>query len=563
MPPIDIKTPGIYIAEKNAFPNSVVEVASAVPAFVGYTETAADGAASLRGKPWKINSLVDYTRYFGGLPKPRLRIEAVATGATEPVPDMAQARGQVRDFEQDGRRYRLTREAGRAGGRFLLPMAIRHFFENGGGSCYVVSVGGFDEDIKPGDAASGLIGGLTPLRDEPEPTLLAIPDAVLLPSAECAAVQQAMLAYCGQEGANRFALLDVWGGERAPNDAAGDCIAQFRRDLGPDCRDRGAAYYPWLHTTLVQANELDQGVFENGGTLAALLKPALALPDKPDVRSDDKTRRLIELIDDLGRSDVALSAKITRITPVGSVPPPLVLPMPFPPPTEPAQIVGYLTDYKRAAQQAALAASPLYQRLMDEARALLNLVPPSAAMAGVIAMIDTTRGVWKAPANVSLRGVLAPAVELNRPQQDDLNVSPSGVSVNAIRSFVGRGVLVWGARTLDGNSLDWRYISVRRTVLMIEASCRLALRAYVFEPNDANTWTTLRSMLTNYLNTLWKRGGLAGAKPDDAFAVQCGLGQTMSAQDLLDGRLRVTMQLALVRPAEFIVIRFEQQQTTA
>jgi hypothetical protein len=119
---------------------------------------------------------------------------------------------------------------------------------------------------------------------------------------------------------------------------------------------------------------------------------------------------------------------------------------------------------------------------------------------------------------------------------------------------------VWGARTLDGNSQDWRYINVRRTMIMIEQSLKLACRAYVFEPNDSNTWVTMKSMMNNFLADLWKQGALAGAIPEQAFDVQVGLGSTMTPADILAGLLLVTVKLAIVHPAEFIVITFQQQQ---
>lgn len=182
-------------------------------------------------------------------------------------------------------------------------------------------------------------------------------------------------------------------------------------------------------------------------------------------------------------------------------------------------------------------------------------------MAGVFTSVDNSRGVWKAPANVSLNSVVAPTFNVNDSIQENLNVDAvSGKSINAIRTFTGLGVLVWGARTLDGNSQDWRYVNVRRTIIMIEQSIKLAARSYVFEPNDANTWVTVKSMIENFLFNLWKRGALAGTKPEDAYQVLIGLGSTMTANDILDGYMNVTVLLALVRPAEFIVLTFQQQQ---
>jgi phage tail sheath protein FI len=203
--------------------------------------------------------------------------------------------------------------------------------------------------------------------------------------------------------------------------------------------------------------------------------------------------------------------------------------------------------------------SPFFNSIMGEMRKRLNVLPPGPAMAGIYTLVDNARGVWKAPANVSLSSVVSPTVPISAEQQEDLNVTPQGKSINAIRAFIGEGTLVWGARTLDGNSLDWRYVNVRRTMIMLEESIRLASKAMVFEPNVANTWVTMKSMIANFLTSIWKRGGLAGAVPEDAFSVHVGLGETMTPEDILEGILRVTVLVAITRPAEFIEITFQQQ----
>jgi hypothetical protein len=204
-------------------------------------------------------------------------------------------------------------------------------------------------------------------------------------------------------------------------------------------------------------------------------------------------------------------------------------------------------------------ASNVFPQVIAEIKQQLNMLPPSGAIAGVYSMVDGSLGVWKAPANVSLNSVISPTVGISNGDQEDLNVDIQGKAINAIRSFIGEGVLVWGARTLDANSLDWRYISVRRTMIMIEQSIQFAIKAYVFDNNVSTTWVTIQSVIRNFLTSVWKRGGLAGAIPDDAFAVFCGLGQTMTADDILEGILRVTVLVAVTRPAEFIEITFQQQ----
>jgi len=151
--------------------------------------------------------------------------------------------------------------------------------------------------------------------------------------------------------------------------------------------------------------------------------------------------------------------------------------------------------------------------------------------------------------------VIGPVVNISHAAQEDLNVPINGKAVNPVRYFVGEGVKVWGARTLDGNLLDWRYINVRPTMIMLEES----VKTYIFEANIANTWESVRSMINNFLNGIWMRGGLTGAAPHDAFSVHIGLGETMTAEDILDGIIRVSVLVALVRPAEFIEITFQQQ----
>ena len=188
---------------------------------------------------------------------------------------------------------------------------------------------------------------------------------------------------------------------------------------------------------------------------------------------------------------------------------------------------------------------------------LVISLPPSAAVAGIYAAVDGSRGVWKAPANVSLTDVFDIADIVTDQEQETMNIdADSGKSVNAIRAFSGKGILIWGARTLDGNSNEWRYISVRRFFIMVEESVKKATGQFVFEPNDANTWVRLRAMIENYLTLLWRQGALAGAKPEHAFFVKVGLGQTMTAIDILEGRLIVEIGMAAVRPAEFIILRF-------
>ena len=330
---------------------------------------------------------------------------------------------------------------------------------------------------------------------------------------------------------NRVALLEVWGGDKDRTDPAGDPVANFRNDLGINSLGYGTAYYPWLTTTVVGDQDLSYENIANADVLQNLLRAELKVPPGPvpDKGPLTPAQQMTKAVDDIAKDWSK----------------------------EPDQNV--VETNKALTNKTLLTISALYKTIMGEVKNQLNLLPPSAAMAGIYTMVDNSRGVWKAPANVSLSGVISPTVPISADQQEDLNVTPQGKSINAIRSFIGEGVLVWGARTLDGNSLDWRYINVRRTMIKLEESCKLAAKALVFEPNVATTWVTIKSLIQNFLTSIWKRGGLAGAVPEDAFSVHVGLGDTMTPDDILEGILRVQVFVAIVRPAEFIEITFQQQ----
>jgi phage tail sheath protein FI len=236
-----------------------------------------------------------------------------------------------------------------------------------------------------------------------------------------------------------------------------------------------------------------------------------------------------------------------------------------------AGLEGFAGDLLAAAKtHAEMAQGTLYQghsiigNMVEHVKRELAEVPPSGAVVGVYAYVDSTRGVWKAPANVSLSSVLGPVEQIDFFEQEDLNVDVTGgKSINAIRTFTGLGTLVWGARTLAGNDNEWRYVPVRRFFNMVEESVKKSTSWAVFEPNDAPLWTKVKSMIDNYLVQKWRDGALAGATPEQAFFVKVGLGQTMTAQDILEGRLIVEIGMAVVRPAEFIILRFSHKMQEA
>ena len=529
-----MKTPGVYIVEKNAFPNSVVEVATAVPAFIGYTEKADNKGKSLLNKPWRISSMREFGDYFGLAPKPLFKIDE----KKDPYEEA--------DFSlvtKDKKEYLLSQTAG----RYLLYYSMLLFFQNGGGPCYVVSVGSYNDDIE----ADHLTKGIDLLIKEQEPTMVVIPETVLLDRNNSMSVQQAALKHCGYTMKSRIAILDIWDGYKDKQTLSddGNCIDNFRNDLGVNHLNFAAAYYPWVNTTIVQDSDLGFENIDNKNILQELLLKEL---DNRAVISDlaeEKIAQQKALIEAIIKSSEKKSGEADNSSEIKSEEDD----------NGSEENSGEDDLAKEILDKNLVAMSPLFGNILGSIKEKLNLLPPAAAMAGVYTMVDNARGVWKAPANVSLNAVVSPSVNITHEEQEDLNVTTQGKSINAIRTFIGEGTLVWGARTLDGNSLDWRYVNVRRTMIMLEESIRLAAKAYVFEPNVANTWVTIKSMIRNFLTGIWKRGGLAGAIPDDAFSVHVGLGETMTAEDILEGILRVTVLVAISRPAEFIEITFQQQ----
>lgn len=181
-------------------------------------------------------------------------------------------------------------------------------------------------------------------------------------------------------------------------------------------------------------------------------------------------------------------------------------------------------------------------------------IPPSAAMAGIYCQVDASRGVWKAPANVALKGGLTPQVKISDDMQGQLN---KGKAINMIRDFGDGTPMVWGARTCQDDD-HWRYVPVRRLFNSAERDVRDAMKIAMFEPNSQPTWERVKAAITRYLNDLWQAGALAGQKPEEAFFVDCGKGVTMDETDINQGKMIVKIGMAAVRPAEFIILQFTQ-----
>lgn len=453
-------TPGVYVQEIPVFAPSVVPVETAIPAFIGYTVS---GAGSLANPVvTRITSLIEFEQNFG--------TAHLETSFSVAVDDT------VSGGNLDNRSISVTFTAS----GYDLYYNIQMYFANGGGPCYIVSVGSAGAVPNAIDKAD-IIAGLNAIAKIDEPTLLLFPDAVALNDDDYGAVYQAALTQCAKLQ-DRFTVGDVPG-----DDLSSGAVLTFRGKLGSNNLKYGAIYGPFIKTLL-------NYIYDDSG--------------------------------------VTVVYKINNITQPGTT----------------------LAYFGAGAGVNLLLYNQIKQAIVVQKPVILS---PSASICGLYAAVDRDRGVWKAPANVSLTLVTAPTIAVTEEQQGTLNVDPtSGKSINVIRSFVGRGIIVWGSRTLDGNSNEWRYVPVRRLFIMAEESIKKATEPLVFESNDKNTWMRAKSTITNFLTDLWKQGALAGDKPDQAFFVKVGLNETMTAQDILEGKLIVQVGLAAVRPAEFIILQF-------
>ncbi len=460
------KTPGVYVEEISLFPPSVAQAATAIPAFIGYTEMGPE-------EPTRIRSMVDYRTIFGGPSKELPTFNIDGDGNISPENEIPKTPV-----------YRMY---------YMLEL----YFSNGGGPCYIISAGSYQ--TTPAVTPSDFTDALDLLKKEDEPTLILFPDAGSVSSAtDYHGLYVAALSQCAELG-DRFAICDVRHAPSSSNNPVGDAATAFRNGIGTNHLMYGAAYYPNLKTSLVHQYAEDELTVNNNGTEIVL-------------RHSDETIRENSAMEN--------------------------------------QSLFHINDG---------ASRKKYYDIRKMIEDVKLVLPPSAAIAGAFAKVDATRGVWKSPANVSLNRVKAPEITIDHSEQEDLNVSDTGKSINAIRFFSGKGVLIWGARTLDGNSNEWRYISVRRFFNMVEESVKKATERFVFEPNDANTWMKVKAMIENFLTLQWRAGALMGGKADEAFFVRVGLGETMTEDDVLNGRMIVEIGMAAVRPAEFIILRFSHK----
>lgn len=565
-------TPGVYIAESAAFGASIVGVATAVPVFIGYTEFAGDPVtkAALYNVPVPISSMNDYVAHFGEAAFLPFQV-ALATATPDfyapfspsgsPPPDDG---GDPPSYANQG--FTLKPLPGHP--RFSLFWQMQMFFANGGGHCYVVSVGSYWANQVPTSApsdtsawspgaitAADLVAGIAAAGLITGPTMTVVPEACVLPPGNGAwtdygTVIQAMMNQAGTLQ-DRMAILDLPGCLDAATYAELQaCQSNLWEQTGPAIAHAryAAAYGPALNTSIVS----EQSVLYTALAAARPEDNALVnniLTAQANQYYGQQPTRLAAV-----QSAIAAAFPLTAANNSGNTARASDDASAYPKP----QLWRSLQQWQTALDQTLKSALPLFEQIEKLILGQMNIMAPSGAIAGVWAQNDDRIGVWNAPANVALVMATSPTVNVNDTQQGTFNVPSNGQSICVIRLFREMGVLVWGARTLDGNSLDNRYIPVRRTLIYIQQSIKQALGAYSFAANDMQTWSAAMAAISSFLTQLWQEGGLVGPTPAEAYAVSCGLGTTMTAQDVLEGNLVVTVQVALVQPAEFIELTFTQ-----
>ena len=601
-------TPGVTFKEISTIAPSVAEVATAIPAFVGYAEK-----TPTPPRPVRIRSMREFETSFGGCVEDTIEL-------TE---------GQNNIATQAEGTNTLTNELAFKTPKWLLWHSMQLYFMNGGGPCWVHAK---EIGTKEKPDEKDLITLLRDFEKISEPTLLVCPDAVN--STDRAAVYNAMQKQC-TDLKDRFCIFDAIG------------TTDKSRDGLPASSSYAATYYPLLNCSLpfygdASENNATLEIIETTGvqqvskaltawdtaesahrtfmvrqdyttcfpipslydTIAKTLdqntdgqslldklndttnkKPlseyASAIPAETLCNLvDNELKRVLTLEED--QLNVLANASISAIN------------SPQTPPT----LTDILSAYFKALNQAknrrelartlegskdavisAIAKKKPRRKQLTRSDELINatpdkddrstweiirntrtLLPPSAAIAGIYASVDRTRGVWKAPANVALSGVIGPSVELSAEEHGGLNEdAQNGKSINVIKSNSAGDVLVMGARTMDGNSNEWRFVSTRRFFIMVEESIANSVQWAVFEPNDANTWARVQSSVENFLTQKWREGALFGGSPAEAFSVSVGLGRTMTADDILNGIMRVNIAMRVVTPAEVVELRFSHK----
>ncbi len=527
--------PGVYIEEQPSGGMPIEGVGTAIAAFVGFTEKydtdEGDPTDPTGVKPQLVTSWPQYERVYGGF-----------------------VRGA------------------------MLPHAVRGFFENGGSACYVVRIPSTDGDDADGRATLNL-----PAADRPEVSSLNIsalnPGArveveVVPPSAPPAEGQEPTATDANQDYTLRVyeggALREEIGGlqftgkspralERTVNERSKFLRVEMQPLQGASLAERAPApgrytlEPPAMSAVSVTPADLEGSVTDRTGYQGLAIAEnvtMVAIPDLVTVATGDDGRLDEETYLAVQKQLVDwCEASHTRMAILDT-----------PPGLNATRALEWRSRLGRDSAFAALyypnlvVTNPLARPGATNGERFIT-VPSAGHVAGVWARTDATRGVWKAPANEAVRGIIRLENDVTNGEQDLLN--PDGV--NCIRSFGTYGTKIWGARTLAKTDPSWRYINVRRLFNFIEESIRRGTQWAVFEPNDFDLWQRVKRNISSFLRGLWMQGALVGATPEQAFYVLCDESNNPPSS-VDEGKLIVEVGIAPVKPAEFVIFRISQWQ---
>ncbi len=546
MPRLDYFAPGVYVEEIDRGSRPIEGVSTAVAGFVGFSEEVRGGAELF--KPMLVTNWTQYLNYFAR-------------------PDS--------DGFTDFNAY--------------MPFSVYGYFMNGGGRCWITSVGTqLPGAPQPAQQPPAIVQ--IPRRGGNRPCL----DVTLRPEQAAGGAIQVVIS----EGTPR-ALPEGTEGETPPN--TGEFFTlQLRRGeevleqyenltMNPNSPEAVAPYVVTalrssMYVTIADVASPGQPLSRRPVTGRYDLSPPVAATtldrfsrDVEGVRDDRTGMRGIFEIDEitmLACPDLmrAYEAQVMSLEQVhglmelmvsmcegstsGDVPNPPNRMVLLDPPSDrvkPQEVVEWLQMFNRRSMFAALY-YPWIKVPNPRNGGRPILVPPCGHMMGVWARTDESRGVYKAPANEVPKGVIGLSYETNFREQELLN--PLGI--NCVRIFPNRGIRIWGARTLvEPDKTEWRYISVRRLISYIEKSIELGTQWAVFEPNDEDLWARVRRTVSNFLERIWREGALFGATPEQAFYVKCDA-ENNPPETMILGRLYIEVGVCPVRPAEFVIFRISQ-----
>ena len=501
--PVTYASPGVYIEEVERGTRPIQAVGTSMAAFIGITREASQKAIN----PATGERVVLESR----LNKPTL------------VTNWTQFTDIFGDFTSGA----------------YLPDAVYGYFANGGGPAYVISLRALNEGDASQRAAEKAIPGKAKgtafkvTARQPGPAGNGLPVTIKSTGED---------SFSMSVGSESRQGLVMKKGENYIGDAKFDAVAISDIAAGTLPEDGtyllgGGGIQPLAAADFIGSPDTRTGL----GGLEALDEVRLVLC--PDVMAgydgSDEARARVKMVQE------AIVAHCERLRYRFAV-------LDSPPGLNPQQAKEWREYLNLDSSYAALYYPWIEVMDLSGAGSTSKLVPPSGHVVGIYNRTDANRGVHKAPANDTVLGAVNVETKLSKAEQDLLNP----IGVNCIRAFPAMGIRVWGARTLSSNGA-WRYISVRRLFILVEASMDIGLTWVVFEPNDTDLWAKVVRDVTSFLRVVWRSGALFGTTPEQAFYVKCD--EELNPLEIRDmGQLIIEVGLAPVKPAEFVIFRISQ-----